>query len=765
MADATEDPTAPASSLAPSTTVTTATSTAMNADPTPAPTVARAEIMLWPNLQDTEGTSVSTTWDELFSTWEDPPRFAGDTRHGGWSACICEPPHRAATNVCGLSALVLDYDNGTPLDDACGTWREYMGALHTSRSHTAEKPRFRIVLPFSRIVTPDEYAILWRWAQKLSAAEGHRIDPACKDVARFWFRPARTAAYETRRLLGDRAIDADMIIAAHKYEEHERQRAAQAQRQPSTDVEKRALRYLEKLPASISGSGGHGALWTAALALVRGFRITPARALQMLKTEFNPRCQPPWSERELRHKVEGAEQDATTEYGYLADRVRAVVTRADGPRATTPEPPPDADPDYVPAVPADFVDEPFAAPGPGTPTAPRVASAANWRATLHTSPNGHVKNTFDNICKILEHHENYGPKLAYDEMRVTPMLGDRRIGDADVGRIRREIEQHFGFQPSEANVRAAIGTVADQRRFHPVRRYLEGLTWDQTPRIDRVVPDVLRADDTAIHRALVRKWFIAAVKRALNPGCQVDELLVLVGEQGWRKSTFFRTLGGEWFSDTFMDITGKDSLLQLHSAWIYEWGEIERITTERQASIVKGFASSTSDDFRAPFARTVETHPRTTVVVGSTNSDQFLVDPTGNRRFHCVKVGGKVGIDWVVTHRDQLWAEAVAAARAGEQTYLTEQESAERDRINEDFLVEDAWTQPMQEWLAVPRMLVTMHDILTKAVGLQPGQINRAAENRAGAALRRLGWVRRKVRQGSATMWTWKREGTGHDAV
>lgn len=718
---------------------------------TTAPTVAPAAIMLWPNLQDTEGTYVETTWDEFFASWAEPPRFAGDTRHGGWSACVCEPHHRAATNVVGLSALVLDYDNGTPLDDACATWREYMGALHTSRSHTAEKPRFRIVLPFSRIVTPDEYAILWRWAQKLSTAEGHRIDPACKDVARFWFRPARTAAYETRRLIGERAIDADLIVSAHKYEEHERQRAAQAQRQPSTDVEKRALRYLEKLPASISGSGGHGALWTAALALVRGFRIAPPRALQMLKTEFNPRCQPPWSEREIRHKVEGAEQDATTEYGYLADRVRAVVTREP---SRTPEPPPDADPDYVPAVPPDFVDE-FGASTPAS-TAPRVASAANWRATLHTSPNGHVKGTFDNICKILEHHESYGARLAYDEMRVTPTLNGRHMNDADVGRIRREIEQHFGFQPSDPNVRAAIATVADQRRFHPVRRYLEALEWDGVPRIGNVVTDVLYASSTAIHQSIVRKWFIAATKRALQPGCQVDELLVLVGAQGARKSTFFRVLGGEWFSDTFMDITNKDALLQLHSAWIYEWAEIEQITTQRHAGNVKSFSSSPRDSFRAPFARTVEPHPRTTVIVGSTNADQFLVDPTGNRRFHIVRVGDRLNIDWLEANRDQLWAEAAVSARAGERTYLDETEEKERAAMNEDFELEDSWTQPITEWLSCPPPVVTMHAVLTKALGLLSSQVKRAEEQRAGAVMRRLGWTRRKVRQGSATVWAWQ---------
>lgn len=88
---------------------------------------------------------------------------------------------------------------------------------------------------------------------------------------------------------------------------------------PTGDLEKRAARYLAKLPASISKSHGHQALWTAALAMVRGFCQSPERALSLLRSEFNPRCKPPWSDKELRHKVNDAENDATTEYGYLAN--------------------------------------------------------------------------------------------------------------------------------------------------------------------------------------------------------------------------------------------------------------------------------------------------------------------------------------------------------------------------------------------------------------------------------------------------------------
>lgn len=70
--------------------------------------------------------------------------------------------------------------------------------------------------------------------------------------------------------------------------------------------ESRASKYLAAMPESISGNGGHNALYAAATALVHGFELSVETALYLLTKEFNPRCQPPWSEKELRHKVEDA---------------------------------------------------------------------------------------------------------------------------------------------------------------------------------------------------------------------------------------------------------------------------------------------------------------------------------------------------------------------------------------------------------------------------------------------------------------------------
>jgi hypothetical protein len=79
------------------------------------------------------------------------------------------------------------------------------------------------------------------------------------------------------------------------------------ERNEAQTLAERAKRYLERMPAAISGQGGHGATFAVAVALVHGFGLSAAEAWPIL-CEYNTRCQPPWSEMELRHKLESAEK-------------------------------------------------------------------------------------------------------------------------------------------------------------------------------------------------------------------------------------------------------------------------------------------------------------------------------------------------------------------------------------------------------------------------------------------------------------------------
>jgi KaiC/GvpD/RAD55 family RecA-like ATPase len=85
-----------------------------------------------------------------------------------------------------------------------------------------------------------------------------------------------------------------------------------------TPVSERAIKYLAKMEPSISGQDGHKKCFAAACVLIKGFELTESEALRILQMEFNPRCQPPWSDRELQHKVSQAKKQPGAT-GYLRD--------------------------------------------------------------------------------------------------------------------------------------------------------------------------------------------------------------------------------------------------------------------------------------------------------------------------------------------------------------------------------------------------------------------------------------------------------------
>lgn len=91
----------------------------------------------------------------------------------------------------------------------------------------------------------------------------------------------------------------------------------------SSDVVRRAVAYLAECPPAISGSKGHDQTFAVAQALVNGFCLDTDTALQLLRDEYNPRCEPPWSEKELRHKVDSALQHPSDKpRGWLKDAAR-----------------------------------------------------------------------------------------------------------------------------------------------------------------------------------------------------------------------------------------------------------------------------------------------------------------------------------------------------------------------------------------------------------------------------------------------------------
>ena len=230
----------------------------------------------------------------------------------------------------------------------------------------------------------------------------------------------------------------------------------------------------------------------------------------------------------------------------------------------------------------------------------------------------------------------------------------------------------------------ALQEVTQDNKFHPVRQYLTGLTWDGECRVDTLFINYIGAEDTDYIRAVTRKWMCGAIARVMEPGVKFDTAIVLYGSQGLGKSLILERLGRKWFNNSLVDIKTKDALEQIQGSWINELAELAP-TYKNDNEIVKAFISRTSDRFRSPYGRRTEEYPRQCVFAGSTNNLMFLKDRTGNRRFWPITgdKDRKTKNAWELANEeiDQLWAEAFTYWAEGEPLVLEGELEEEALRI------------------------------------------------------------------------------------
>ena len=311
---------------------------------------------------------------------------------------------------------------------------------------------------------------------------------------------------------------------------------------------------------------------------------------------------------------------------------------------------------------------------------------ANWQVQLKVNhKTGECDPDVDNALLILLNDPLLKGRLAKDEFSGLPKLrGDvpwRKLTpaekapgrgaswmDEDDSGLVWYMQKAWNYS-SEKNLMHALKLAFDRNAFHPVREYLNGLTWDGTPRLETMFIRHLGAEDTKLTRAATRKWMCAAVKRVMVPGCKFDNCLVLVGPQNIGKSSFADVLSKGWFNDSDINMNSKDGYDSLRGSWIIELAELAS-TKRSDVETVKTFLSKREDTYRAAYARRARTYPRQCVFFGTTNEQEFLRDRTGNRRFWPITVSHKMDRSALESEVDQLWAEAVVLYTQGENLWM-----------------------------------------------------------------------------------------------
>ena len=191
----------------------------------------------------------------------------------------------------------------------------------------------------------------------------------------------------------------------------------------------------------------------------------------------------------------------------------------------------------------------------------------------------------------------------------------------------------------------------------------------------------------------------------------IDTALILQGKQGYKKSTFFKILAGDYFDDSLGVVSDKDERLKLHRSWFIEWSELESIFRRGDVSQTKAFLSSSIDAVRPPYCRQTQDFARASIIVATTNKDEFLSDETGNRRFWIIPVQKRINVKLLAKERDAIWAAAVSAYKSGEQWWLDYEAEIEAETIAEELQTSDPWLEPIvsftqhREWVLLSDLL------------------------------------------------------------
>ena len=310
-------------------------------------------------------------------------------------------------------------------------------------------------------------------------------------------------------------------------------------------------------------------------------------------------------------------------------------------------------------------------------------SVEEVKAMLDTTEKGGVRNSIKNCLMVFQYDPLLSGAIAYNLLTdrtdiVKPIGYDRSpsssMTDTDMKYIRLYLEENYDLT-SEKKIMDAADLAAHQNSYHPVRDFLNSLTWDGTERIRYCLHHFLGAEVDEYTFQALRLFLLGAIHRAFRPGCKFEVMLCLVGGQGAGKSTFFRLLAGkdEWFSDDLRKLDDENVYRKLQGHWIIEMSEMIATANAKSIEEIKSFLSRQKEVYKIPY----ETHPadrlRQCVFGGTSNAMDFLpLDRSGNRRFLPVQVCPEQAEVHILedeaasrAYLQQVWAEAMTIYRTG----------------------------------------------------------------------------------------------------
>jgi predicted P-loop ATPase len=305
---------------------------------------------------------------------------------------------------------------------------------------------------------------------------------------------------------------------------------------------------------------------------------------------------------------------------------------------------------------------------------------------------------------------------------------------------------------------------------NPIQEYFMNLRPVSNGHIDRLLSTVTLAADPAscpfieaLFKKCGKKWMVGTVANLfIEDRCANQLCFILSGPQGTFKSTWIRNMCPPdlqaYYLEGALDPDNKDSILATTSNFIFNLDDYFAGITSRKINEFKGLLTKNTVKVRRAYARYAEELPKICSFIASSNEEQFLHDPTGNRRFlpfeiESIDIKGALKLDI-----DKVWAEAYQLFKDGFVYWL---EKADQDQLmeyNQRFEVQSNEFEVLVTYFRPPNPNERADCDLTNAEVLAHLQTKtgiKLSTKKLGEALRKAGFVRKQKRRGGGRSWVY----------
>ena len=357
----------------------------------------------------------------------------------------------------------------------------------------------------------------------------------------------------------------------------------------------------------------------------------------------------------------------------------------------------------------------------------------------------------DNALRVLEQRAEFNGLVWYDEFfdgfytghdfnTWLPLDNPVEWMDIHTLQLMTFMQRHLGMSKMhKVVVEEAVAVYGHAHVRNAPRAWLDSLKWDGAPRLDNFFRDIFGAADDIYTRTASKNFWISMVARVCTPGCQVDNMVILEGNQGKNKSQALKLIGGAYSTECRESILTKDFSIQMKGKFLLIINELDAFG-KADMNAVKNVVSTSTDRYRGVFGKRAQDHPRRCIFVGTTNKHVYFDDPTGLRRFWPIKIGHVANMQMIVDTRAQCFAEAMHRMREGEPWWAM---PATAEVEQEARRVADEW-EPIIAEMVDGQAEATVRGLACDAkpfgFGRSFDDLDRKTSDRITNCLRALGW-------------------------